>query len=46
MAETDGGRALLERRCSGLRAIEDQSIALESFGQSVLIVYEFEIDTP
>ena len=33
MAETDGARALLERRCSGLRFIEDQSSALESFGQ-------------
>jgi len=46
MAETDGARALLERRCSGMRDIEDQSIAFKSFGQCVLIVYEFEIDTP
>ena len=36
MAETEGARALLERRCSGVRVVGDQSIALESFGQ----VYE------
>ncbi len=35
MAETEELRALLERRCSELRDFEDQSIALESFGQSV-----------
>jgi hypothetical protein len=31
MAETDGAQALLERRCSGMRFIEDQSIAFKSF---------------
>ena len=35
MAETDGARALLERRCSGLRCIEDQSIAFKSFTANV-----------
>ena len=35
MAETDVGRALLERRCSGVRVLEHQSIVLESFGQCV-----------
>jgi hypothetical protein len=41
MAETDGARALLERRCSGLRVLEDQSIAFKSFGQCVCIVYAY-----
>jgi len=41
MAETDGARALLERRCSGLRIIEDQSIAFKSSAGYVLIVYAF-----
>jgi len=35
MAETDGARALLERRCSGLRCIEDQGIAFKSFTANV-----------
>ncbi len=41
MAEADGARALLERRCSGLRIIEDQSIAFKSSAGYVLIVYAF-----
>jgi hypothetical protein len=43
MAETAELRALLERRCSGLRVIEDQGIALESFGQYVCIAYAYII---
>jgi len=39
MAETDGARASLERRCSGLRVIEDQSIALKSSGNVYAFVY-------
>ena len=41
MTETDGGRALLERRCSGMRVIEVQSIAFKSSAGFVLIVYAF-----
>jgi hypothetical protein len=41
MAESDGARALLERRCSGLRIIEDRSIAFKSSAGYVLIVYAF-----
>jgi hypothetical protein len=41
MAETEELRALLERRCSGMRFIEDQSIAFKSSAGFVLIVYAF-----
>jgi hypothetical protein len=43
MAEADGARALLERRCSGLGDIEDQSIALESFTAVYEMCISFEL---
>jgi hypothetical protein len=46
MVEAAGVRALLERRCSGMRGFEDQNFTFKSFRQYVSIVYEFSIDTP
>jgi hypothetical protein len=43
MAGTEELRALLERRCSGMRVIEDQGIAFKSFRQYVCIVYAYTI---
>jgi hypothetical protein len=41
MAETEELRALLERRCSEVRFVENQGIALESFGRYVCILYAY-----
>ena len=43
MAGTEELRALLERKCAGMRFIEDQSIAFKSFRQCVCIVYAYII---
>jgi len=39
LKKTDGARASPERRCSGMRLLEDQSIGLESLGCCVWNVH-------